>query len=231
MTLCSCGGTRIPGLSICQKCLNSKNRFKYATNDRLRSKASKRGALRHISGAAKKVYSYYRFKAYEILGGPKCNRCGFDDPRALQIDHVDNDGFLFGKSRGGLKVYQEVIKKAGAGFQVLCSNCNWIKKAEFEGIRLEDYPSKCPPEPCRGRKSKVSPGTTYRYFNTDESLAVVAKRLGVSVQTLSVWWTSRFGREKYLKRGVRLQALAAASTGRNNKGRRFTKGYRNGVTR
>ena len=79
--------------------------------------------------------------------------------------------------------------------------------------------------------SCTAPGTTYRYFNTDESLVVVAKRLGVSVQTLSVWWTHRFGRDKYLKRGVRIQAQAAASTGRNNKGRRFTKGYKNGVTR
>ena len=153
MTLCHCGNPKVPGLSICQQCLNTKKREKYHSDEGLRHKISKIGVLRHSSGAARQVYSYYRFKAYELLGGQKCSRCGFDDPRALQIDHVHNDGYLSGRQRGGLEVYQKVIKGNGVGFQILCANCNWIKRAEYQGINPGDYPKQCPPQPRKGSNS------------------------------------------------------------------------------
>ena len=44
-------------------------------------------------------------------------------------------------------MYKQVILMNGEGFQVLCANCNWIKKSE-EGhmggaarTRLEKYPA------------------------------------------------------------------------------------------
>lgn len=71
------------------------------------------------------------------------------DERVLQIDHVNGGGS--GRARrltGTTTRYKEVITNAPSGrFQLLCANCNWIKRferkevrgglAEREGTRLE----------------------------------------------------------------------------------------------
>ena len=65
-----------------------------------------------------------------ILGG-KCNHCGFNDPRALQVDHINGDGGKDRKEMVGMKNTQ-YLKRIVAGskkYQLLCSNCNWIKKS------------------------------------------------------------------------------------------------------
>lgn len=69
-------------------------------------------------------------QALLALFGGKCCRCGFDDPRALQIDHVNGGG---GQERKALQNAGRVYKKVLAdqtGYQLLCANCNWIKKYE-----------------------------------------------------------------------------------------------------
>ncbi len=70
--------------------------------------------------------------------GQRCARCGFEDARALQIDHVENDGaaeraVLGGQHFSGWKFYA-VLEKRGwpDGYQTLCANCNLIKYAEFK---------------------------------------------------------------------------------------------------
>jgi hypothetical protein len=63
----------------------------------------------------------------------KCGRCGFDDPRALQIDHVNGDGYLDRKltKSHNWELFHEIVLADKAGrFQLLCANCNWIKKSE-----------------------------------------------------------------------------------------------------
>jgi hypothetical protein len=78
----------------------------------------------------------WKAAAHAALGG-KCGRCGFADERALQIDHVRGDGCR--ESRGathGQKVslgtyYKHVVAQADSGrYQLLCANCNWIKRVE-----------------------------------------------------------------------------------------------------
>jgi len=69
------------------------------------------------------------------LGG-KCVRCGFADPRALQIDHVNGDGRAERGAPGArrestIAYYKRVTLEAGNGrYQLLCANCNWIKRDE-----------------------------------------------------------------------------------------------------
>lgn len=71
-----------------------------------------------------------RNKVHKALGG-KCATCGFKDPRCLQIDHRRGKG---GKHRRKLTEYQflnAVLRSAKRGskaFQLLCANCNWIKR-------------------------------------------------------------------------------------------------------
>ena len=56
--------------------------------------------------------------------GRKCVRCGFDDIRALQIDHINNDGY----KENRVKMYHKILRGDTEGYQVLCANCNWIKR-------------------------------------------------------------------------------------------------------
>lgn len=73
-----------------------------------------------------------RRTAFALLGN-KCDRCGFSDPRALQVDHID--GAREGhneRQRGGDQLYDAIArgKRSVAEFQLLCANCNWIKRHE-----------------------------------------------------------------------------------------------------
>ena len=72
-----------------------------------------------------------RAQVIEILGGC-CARCGFSDARALQVDHVNGDGSVDRKKfRGQDTLYKHIIRRGAQGrYQILCANCNWIKRDE-----------------------------------------------------------------------------------------------------
>lgn len=74
-----------------------------------------------------------------MLGG-ECIKCGFSDTRALQIDHIKGGGY---KERKGYNTnpkeyYRNIlksIKNKENKYQLLCANCNWIKRFENNEIR------------------------------------------------------------------------------------------------
>ena len=66
-------------------------------------------------------------------GDGRCARCGQDDIRVLELDHINGNGNAdriarAGGCRGGAPFYR-ALKAAGwpTGFQVLCANCHRIK--------------------------------------------------------------------------------------------------------
>lgn len=72
----------------------------------------------------------------DLLGG-KCVRCGFNDPRALQVDHVNGGGTKDIKEMTGMKNI-EITRRVLSGskeYQLLCANCNWIKRVENNETR------------------------------------------------------------------------------------------------
>lgn len=75
-------------------------------------------------------YRKRRFAILEKLGG-KCIKCGYNkDWRALQIDHINGGG---GKEIRSLKtqVYLQIVLENKEGkYQLLCANCNFIKRHE-----------------------------------------------------------------------------------------------------
>lgn len=80
--------------------------------------------------------SEHRARLIKFLGGI-CKRCGFDDSRALQVDHIkgggrkefrDNPKFLKAKT------YMEEVRLHPEKYQLLCANCNWIKRYENNEI-------------------------------------------------------------------------------------------------
>ena len=77
------------------------------------------------------------------LGG-KCSRCPVDDPRILQIDHRKGRGHresLIIKPNTR-QYYQLVIRDAGKHYQLLCCNCNFLKRVEEGEHRWKPEPVK-----------------------------------------------------------------------------------------
>ena len=66
--------------------------------------------------------------------GEKCIQCGFADWRALQIDHVKNNGAEERKELHYKRFYKKILEMTQTelqeNYQLLCANCNWIKKYE-----------------------------------------------------------------------------------------------------
>ncbi len=70
----------------------------------------------------------YKTAVYDLLGR-KCVKCGYKkDIRALQIDHINGGGRAHHRRHSNYTFYKDVLKDNGEGYQVLCANCNVIKK-------------------------------------------------------------------------------------------------------
>lgn len=78
-----------------------------------------------------------------ILGGAKCTECGFNGMAALQFDHIYNDGAKdrkrFNSHNSFLKYYVTHEDEAKEKLQVLCANCNWMKRGEHYGWRFRSF--------------------------------------------------------------------------------------------
>lgn len=81
-------------------------------------------------------YEADRTKVINKLGG-KCIHCGFSDVRALQIDHINGGGhsevnIKFNRSVPDFCRYLLTLSEVElkAKYQLLCANCNWIKRVE-----------------------------------------------------------------------------------------------------
>lgn len=77
-------------------------------------------------------YQKLRKEILNLLGN-KCSKCNFSDFRALEIDHVRNNG---SEERKNWNVFPflchvlKEVKKGSEDYQLLCANCNRIKEWE-----------------------------------------------------------------------------------------------------
>jgi len=75
-----------------------------------------------------KYQSNLRLKVIEKLGG-KCFICSFSDNRALQVDHVNGGGTKLNRLKSWSIRYLGILNgTTDIKYQVLCANCNWIKR-------------------------------------------------------------------------------------------------------
>lgn len=83
-----------------------------------------------LADARREYARRYKKLAYEILGW-KCVRCGYSNWKALQVDHLKGNGNLERRSQGHetYKRYKNVMDRPW-DYQLLCANCNQIKKLE-----------------------------------------------------------------------------------------------------
>jgi len=110
---------------ICEQCLAA---FIDRTPNHLRIYCDK-----HSTRSAKHLRNRRRIKEliFKILGGKKCRRCGFSDIRALQLDHVKGNGAAERRKFGvNWEGFYRFVLKHPEWYQILCANCNWIKRFE-----------------------------------------------------------------------------------------------------
>lgn len=78
-----------------------------------------------------------RRKVVNLLGS-KCIKCGISDYRVLAIDHVNNDGSKERKIMKSISIFYTYLLNLNhedkttffKRYQILCHNCNWIKRIE-----------------------------------------------------------------------------------------------------
>jgi hypothetical protein len=121
-----------------------RKRYKKAHPEKVKE-ARKRNRKLHPKNKGDAVAQHKRYTAklrYEIInyysdGMLECANCEEDHMEFLEIDHIHGGGNQHKKEIG--KSLYKWLKDNGfpAGFQVLCSNCNWKKvkmEAEARGI-------------------------------------------------------------------------------------------------
>lgn len=75
---------------------------------------------------------------FELLGGKCVNPFGqhdksYTDFRALQIDHINGGGCKGRHGKSPISIYRDILiqlKSGSKDYQLLCANCNWIKRYE-----------------------------------------------------------------------------------------------------
>ena len=117
------------GHGLCENCFDKKRykenpkvkeyRDKYRKNNRAKIRESQRRYHRRI-----------KEELFNLLGN-KCVKCGFADKRALQIDHINGGGckeLKLYSSKDYRRVVLKSLKNKENKYQLLCANCNWIKR-------------------------------------------------------------------------------------------------------
>ncbi len=103
----------------CKSCVNERRRLWASKNASKLKQHSEKYRLRR------------RDEAMDYLGGRVCT-CGYSDVRALTIDHIN--GLEGNPRQQGIKIHNEILNMtetdAREKYQVLCWNCNWIKRME-----------------------------------------------------------------------------------------------------
>lgn len=137
---------RKDGLQVwCKECVcgysreyYQKNRIKLLENQRKWRERNPEKAKQMGKEAMKRLLLKRKTSAYDLLGN-KCNYCGISDIRVLQIDHIEGNGIKDRKTKKGYITSQTIIYKKvlenPEKFQLLCANCNWIKRWEREEWR------------------------------------------------------------------------------------------------
>lgn len=70
--------------------------------------------------------SIERSRVLVFLGG-RCEWCGVNDSRLLQVDHINGGGQKERRNLGWAGIEKRVFK-CPPDYQLLCANCNLIKK-------------------------------------------------------------------------------------------------------
>lgn len=133
---------------MCKDCRKKYQQSQYKKHRETRIKDStiwnNNNAARHskIQKKMERKVKFVTFVAYtpqedRIKGDfPRCHKCGFSDIRALSLDMIKGGHRASGLPFGGTKLYRLLRKQDYPdGWQVLCMNCQYIKREENQELR------------------------------------------------------------------------------------------------
>ena len=89
--------------------------------------------------AREKYNARLRLAVIHTLGG-ECKHCGIKDMRVLQIDHIHGRGHQEREAIGFIGIRRKILKGNIKDYQLLCANCNWIKRAENKEVGHQTRP-------------------------------------------------------------------------------------------
>lgn len=120
--------------------LLQKNRRYYQNTKEERREYAREYRVKHPEYLTKRRETNMELRRtlYIILNGARCVRCGFSNELALQFDHKNGRGYRHKKKKFRdsqtmfIKYYVKHPKEARQTLQVLCANCNWIKKGQMQ---------------------------------------------------------------------------------------------------
>ncbi len=130
--------------SICKTKLNTNNmsKFRLSRKDYRCNKCYREYQInwrwknrKRIRENIRDIYTKITIETFKHYS-PKliCQKCGFSDRRALSIDHISGGGNKHRKElkhRSGSGFYRWLKSKGyPIGYQVLCMNCQFIKRHE-----------------------------------------------------------------------------------------------------
>jgi len=102
-------------------------------HDRERDKRPERVLAKKLRNREKHQKIRLDVLSHYSNGDPKCAHCGNRDIRVLTLDHISNDGAKHKEQLKGFGIsYLRWIQRHNYPpvLQVLCMNCNWIKRWE-----------------------------------------------------------------------------------------------------
>ena len=100
-----------------------------------------RGDMEAKAERQRAKHAAFRESLYVRLGMRSCQRCGIADERVLQFDHIEGDGWSHRRSLPSGSAYYRYLGRMPdpelrARIQVLCANCNIIKRIELAEWRV-----------------------------------------------------------------------------------------------
>ena len=135
---CNTKEIRHKAKGLCLKCYE-KNRDIDLQKKRLHQIEYRKKNIEKVR-KSQRDYKAKRKKEIHTLLGCECIKCGFKDSRALQIDHINGGGYTERKqyNKSPSKYYKNILKSIinkENKYQLLCANCNWIKRYENNEIK------------------------------------------------------------------------------------------------
>lgn len=126
--------------SWCKDCFNAYQRKSYLENHEEQLERHRKYRETHREQGRRKGRIYnQRMKSLVLFhyssGVPTCAHCGFCDIRALSIDHINGGGSRHQREISNT-IYRWLINNDFPdGYQVLCMNCQFIKREEKNEYR------------------------------------------------------------------------------------------------
>lgn len=131
---------RACGITLTSENRHEKNRICVQCNKHLGKVTSEKRRATNISyyqEAVNKSKLKTKLQVFENYSDGKitCNRCGYNDIRALSVDHIDGSGNKHYNKKGikmsGQALYQWLKNNNfPPGYQILCLNCQFLKRWE-----------------------------------------------------------------------------------------------------